>query len=103
MVSSTGAGDSDCASAQENAGKTKSKTLARPQFTSATVLATLESTSGILMAFEKAMNFLRQFRTDPFCGGDLFYGRLPQPVHRTKFSQEQIFPVLAHAGAIIEN
>ena len=55
------------------------------------------------MPFEEAMNFLRQLRPDPFRGGDLLDRRLPQSVYRTKFSEEQIFPVLAHAGAIVQN
>ena len=55
------------------------------------------------MAFEKPMNFLRQFRPDPFRGGDLFHRRFPQPVHRTKFPQQQVLPVLAHTRAIVED
>ena len=55
------------------------------------------------MAFEKPMNFLRQFRPDPFRGRDLFHRRFPQPIHRTKFPQQQILPVLAHARAIVED
>lgn len=72
IVSSTGEGDSVWASAPENAGKRQNKILARPQFTSAIVVSTPESTSGNLMAFEKAVDFLRQFRSDPFRGGNLF-------------------------------
>jgi hypothetical protein len=49
------------------------------------------------------MNFLRQFRPDPFRGCDLFDARLSQAVHGAEFPQEQILPVLAHARAIVEN
>ncbi len=55
------------------------------------------------MAFEKPVNFLRQLRPDPFGRGDLLYGRFAESVYGTKFSQQQILPVLAHAGAIVEN
>src|SRR5438045_1820287 len=98
-----GAGDSVCASRHDDAATRQRKTAAERKFTSATVLATPESTSGNLMAFEKPMNFLRQFRPDPFRGGDLFHRRFPQPVHRTKFPQQQVLPVLAHARAIVED
>src|SRR5881392_1550330 len=98
-----GAGDSVCASRIGAASMRNRKTAAVRNFTSASVLATPESTSGKLMAFEKAMNFLRQLRPDPFRRGDLFHGRFPQSVYGPKFSQQQIFAVLAHARTIVEN
>src|SRR5256885_14569650 len=109
MVSSAGgpiaagAGDSVCASRPCPPALRNKKTAAVRNFTSASVLATPESTSRNLMAFEKPVNFLRQLRPDPFGRRDLFHGRFSQSVYRTKFSQEQILAVLTHTGAIVEN
>src|SRR5437773_1418809 len=105
MVSSNGVADSDCARTGDNAVTSPRKNVITRKFTSATVLAATESTSGKgkSVPLQEPVNFLRQFRPDAFRRGDLFHRRFPQPVHGTKFSQQQIFPVLAHAGTIIEN
>ena len=55
------------------------------------------------MPLEKAVNFLGQLRANSFRRRNLFDGRFPQPVHGTKFSQQQVLPVLAHARAIVED
>ena len=55
------------------------------------------------MSLQKAMHFLGQFWADPFGGRDLLDARFSQAIDRTEFSQEQIFSVLAHARAIVEN
>src|SRR4051794_10543598 len=85
-----GVGDSACARRRGDAATKQRNAIADRNFTSATVEATPESTSGNLMAFEKAMNFLRQFGSDPFGCRDLLHRRFPQPVYRAKFSQKQI-------------
>src|SRR2546423_1313816 len=109
MVSSTGnpatvgVADSVCPKRRDDAATSQTKTIAHRRFTSGTVEATPESTSGKLMAFEEAMNFLRQFRADPCRRRDLLHRRLAQAIYGTKFPQEQILPVLTHARAIVEN
>src|SRR4051812_35759997 len=99
-----GAGDSVCAGRRDDAAMRQRKTIAGRKLTSATVLATSESTSGnVLMPLQKAVNFLGEFRSDPFRGGDLFDRCFSQSVHRAEFPEQQIFPVLAHARAIVED
>src|SRR4051794_443975 len=55
------------------------------------------------VSLQKAVNVLGQFRTDAFGTGDLLNGRLPQPVYRPELAQQQVFPVLTYARAIIQN
>ena len=55
------------------------------------------------MPLQKAVNFLRQFRPDPFRRRDLLHGRFPEPIHGPKISEQQIFAVLTYARAIVEN
>src|SRR4029453_19265794 len=55
------------------------------------------------MSLEKAMHFFRQLSANAFRGGNFFHSRLSQTLHGTELSQQQIFPVLAHPGAIIKN
>ena len=55
------------------------------------------------MSLQKAMHFLGQFWADPFGGRDLLDACFSQAIDRTEFSQEQIFSVLTHARAIVEN
>ena len=49
------------------------------------------------------MHVFRQFSADPFRGGNLLNTGFAQTTHRAKSPQQQIFPVLAHTGTIIEN
>ena len=49
------------------------------------------------------MHFFREFSPNSFSGGNLLDAGFPQTIDRAKFSQKQIFPVLTHARAIIEN
>src|SRR5687767_11493768 len=55
------------------------------------------------MPFEEPVDVLGELWTDSLRGGDLLHGGLPQPIYRTEFSQQQIFPVLTHAWTIIED
>ena len=55
------------------------------------------------MSLQEPMHFLREFRTDPLRRCNLFHARFAESIHRTKFPQQQIFPVLAHARTIIKN
>ena len=55
------------------------------------------------MPLQKAVHSFGQLRSDPFGCGDLLDARFAQAIDRTEFSQEQIFSVLTHARAIIEN
>ena len=55
------------------------------------------------MALQEAMHFSGQFRSDPFGRRNLLDARFAQAIDRTEFSQEQTFPVLTHARAIVEN
>ena len=88
MVSSTGDGAADdvgtstCAKRRDEAAMRHRKTVAARKFTSATVLAKPESTSGnLLMPFEEAVHLLGKLRPDPFGRRDLLHRRFPQPVH----------------------
>src|ERR1700730_6844207 len=49
------------------------------------------------------MNLFRQLSSNSFGRGNLLHTRLAQTTNGTKLAQQQIFPVLAHAWAIIEN
>src|ERR1700680_5223394 len=55
------------------------------------------------MAAQEAMDFVRQLSSNSFGGRNLLHAGLAQTINRTKLAQQQIFPVLAHAWAIIEN
>src|SRR5438105_8548141 len=59
--------------------------------------------SGELVPLQETMHFFGQFWANSFRGGDLLHARFAQAIDRTKFSQEQIFSVLTHAWAIVEN
>src|ERR1700736_4338483 len=52
---------------------------------------------------QEAMDFFRQLSSNSFGGRNLLHAGLAQTINRTKLAQQQIFPVLAHAWAIIEN
>src|ERR1700730_2025740 len=49
------------------------------------------------------MNLFRQLSSNSFGRGNLLHTRLAQTTNGTKLAQQQIFPVLTHARAIIEN
>jgi len=55
------------------------------------------------MASQEAMDFFRQLSSNSFGGRNLLHARLAQTINGTKLAQQQIFPVLTHARAIIEN
>src|SRR2546428_12849657 len=55
------------------------------------------------MASQEAMDFFRQFSPNSFGGRNLLHARLAQTINGTKLAQQQVFPVLTHARAIIEN
>ena len=49
------------------------------------------------------MNLFRQLPSNSFGRGNLLHARLAEAINRTKLAQQQIFPVLTHTRAIIEN
>ena len=55
------------------------------------------------MPLEEAVHFFRQLLAYPFGRCNFFDARFAQSLNRTKFSQQEILPVLAHTRAIIEN
>ncbi len=52
---------------------------------------------------QKSMHFFGQFSADAFGGRDLIHARPAKAIHRAEPPQQQIFPVLAHTRAIVEN
>jgi hypothetical protein len=55
------------------------------------------------MPLQKHVNFFRQFSANAFRSCDLVNSCAAEPIHGPEPSQQQIFPVLAHSGAIVEN
>ena len=55
------------------------------------------------MPLQKEVYFFRQLSANAFRGGNLLHAYFPKPTDRSKPVQQQIFPVLAHTRAIIEN
>ena len=55
------------------------------------------------MASQEAMDFFCQLSSNSFGGRNLLHARLAQTINGTKLAQQQIFPVLTHTRAIIEN
>ena len=55
------------------------------------------------MPLQEAMHFFRKLSANAFRGGNFLYRRFAQTFHGAELSQQQIFPVLAHPRAIIEN
>src|SRR6266852_143661 len=55
------------------------------------------------MSLQEAMDFFRQLSSNSFSRGNLLHARLAQAINGAKLAQHQIFPVLTHARAIIEN
>jgi hypothetical protein len=55
------------------------------------------------MPLQKQVHFLRQLLANAFRGCDLFNASLAEAIHGAEPPQQQIFPVLAHSGAIVEN
>src|SRR6266576_1754360 len=55
------------------------------------------------MASQEAMDVFRQLSSNSFGSRNLLHARLAQAINGTKLAQQQIFPVLTHTRAIIEN
>ena len=55
------------------------------------------------MASQEAMDVPRQLSSNSFGSRNLLYARVAQAINGTKLAQQQIFPVLTHTRAIIEN
>jgi hypothetical protein len=55
------------------------------------------------MALQESMHLVCQLSANPFRRSDLLNACFAETTHRAKSPQQQIFPVLAHTGAIIEN
>ena len=55
------------------------------------------------MPLQKQVHFFRQFSANAFRGCDLLNACLAEAIHGAEPPQQQIFPVLAHPGAIVEN
>jgi len=59
--------------------------------------------TGSSMPLQKHLHFFRQLPANAFRRCDLINSCAPKPIHRAEPPQQQIFPVLAHPGAIVEN
>src|SRR6266404_5913969 len=55
------------------------------------------------MLLQEAMDFFGELSANPLGGGNLLNACFPETIHRAKSPQQQIFPILAHTRAIIEN
>ena len=55
------------------------------------------------MALQESVHVFGQPTTNALRRSNLFNGRFPKATHGSKSPQQQIFPVLAYTGAIIEN
>ena len=55
------------------------------------------------MPLQKPVHFFRQLSANAFRGRDLLDACLAQTIHGPELPQQQIFPVLTHARAIVEN
>lgn len=55
------------------------------------------------MPLQKEVHFFGQLSAYPFRSSDLFNTCAAESIHGPEPSQQQVFPVLAHARAIIEN
>src|SRR6266536_6015961 len=55
------------------------------------------------MSLQEAVHIFSQLAANPFRGGNFIHRRFTQTIHRTKLSYQQIFPVLTHPGAIVQN
>jgi hypothetical protein len=65
--------------------------------------ANFGNTADKSMALQKHVHFLRQLPANPFRRRDLINSCPPKPIHRAEPPQQQILPVLAHPGAIVED
>ena len=55
------------------------------------------------MSLQKSVHFLGELWADSFGRGNFLHARFSQSIDRSEFSEQQIFPVLAHPGTIVEN
>jgi hypothetical protein len=55
------------------------------------------------MVLQKPVHIFSQLTPNSFRRRDLCRAGFAQPIHRAKFPEKQTFPILAHAGAIIQN
>ena len=55
------------------------------------------------MALQESVQVFSQLSANSFRGGNVFNACFTQATHGAKSPQQQIFPVLAHTRAIIEN
>src|SRR5947207_1538021 len=54
-------------------------------------------------SLQESVHFLGQFTSDSFGRGNFIDARFPKPVHRSKLPQQNVLPVLADAGTIIQH
>jgi hypothetical protein len=59
--------------------------------------------TGSSMPLQKHVHFFRQLSANAFGRCDLIDSCPPKPIHGAEPPQQQILPVLAHPGAIVEN
>src|SRR5437762_10481943 len=55
------------------------------------------------MLLQKSVHFFGQLSANPLSGGNLLDACFAETVHRSESPQQQIFPVLAYTGAIVED
>src|SRR5262249_61817587 len=67
------------------------------------ILRQSAKSAGKSMALQEATHLFGKPSPDPLSRSDFLDTRFPQPIDRPKLSQQQIFAVFTHPGAIIEN
>src|SRR5919197_5156180 len=67
-----------------------------------TVPRSIRRMCGLLALLQEPVHFLSEFPADPSRRRDLCRSCLPQGVHRSELSQQQIFAVLAYTGTIVK-
>src|SRR5439155_26667048 len=55
------------------------------------------------MLLQKSVHFFGQLSANPLSGGNLLNAWFAETIHRSESPQQQIFPVLAYTGAIVED
>ena len=77
--------------------------IPRLRFASLGMTANFGDTADKSMPLQKAVHFFGQLSADAFRGCDLLDACLAEAIHGAELLQQQTFPVLTHARAIVEN
>ena len=77
--------------------------IPRLRFAALGMTATFGDIAAKSMALQESMHIFGKLSANPLGGGNLFNVCFAETIHRAKSPQQQVFPVLAYARAIIEN